>query len=166
MYHLQVLSSHRSQRLSFRPRSIWIRLGCFIKIKCIIRCKSGHDEVNLEMLFGQQHNHVHADLKVSSNIIIIFLFHLYTTTDQCIRTFQKKKYKTCMKKHCSKHIYFSYHWLTLNKLIIIFGIKLFKWFSFGSLQKWTMQGGSRVCKRETTGLLYRLKRKEQWLVLN
>ena len=93
MYHLQVLSSHRSQRLSFRSWSIWIRLGCFIKIKCIIRCKSGHDEVTLEMLFGQQHNHVHADLKVSSNIIIVFLFHLHTTTDQCIRTFQMKKYK-------------------------------------------------------------------------
>ena len=98
MYHLQVLSSHRSQRLSFRSWSIWIRLGCFIKIKCIIRCKSGHDKVNLEMLFGQQHNHVHADLKVLSNIIIVFLFHLHTTTDQCIRTFQKKKYKKPVRR--------------------------------------------------------------------
>lgn len=74
MYHLQVLSSHRSQRLSFRSRSIWIRLGCFIKIKCIIRCKSGHGEMNSEMLFGQQHNHVYTDLKVLSNIIISFPF--------------------------------------------------------------------------------------------
>lgn len=74
MYHLQVLSSHRSQRLSFRPRSIWIWFGCCIKIKCIIRCKSGHGEVNSEMLFGQQHNHVYTDLKVLSNIIISFPF--------------------------------------------------------------------------------------------
>ena len=48
MHHLQVLSSHRSQCLSFRPRSIGIRFGCFIKIKCIITCKSGHDEMNSE----------------------------------------------------------------------------------------------------------------------
>lgn len=142
MYHLQVLSSHRSQRLSFRPRSVWIRLGCFINIKCIIRCKSGHDEMNLEMSFGQQHNHVHVDLKVLSNIIISFPFHLHMTTDQCIRTFQKKKYKKPVQRSTVLSImYFSDHWLTLDKLIIIFSIKLFKWFSLGSLQKWTMQGG-------------------------
>ena len=98
MYHLQVLSSHRSQCLSFRPWSVWIRLGCFIKIKCIIRCKSGHDEMNSEMLFGQQHNHVQADLKVLSNLTISFPFCMHTTTDQCIGTCQKKKYKKPVRR--------------------------------------------------------------------